>query len=478
MTSSLKPYPAYKDSGVPWLGSVPEQWNIARLKQLCLRSALYGANLPATAYSSAGVRLLRTTDITDDGLLRRNGVFVSDTSASKYILADGDLLVSRSGTIGRSFLYESRLHGPCAYAGYLVRFVPSKRVSPRYLFLFTKAQSFSEFLRTVAIVSTIENVNGEKYSNAPVPLPSCEEQSAIARYLDYMDRRIQKYIRAKQRLIALLNEQKQAIIQRAVTRGLDPNVRLKPSGVPWLGDIPEHWRVMPLKHLSVRVQNGTTPPSEHPEYYADDGLPWYGPSALRDSPVLAQAARHVSAAALQDGKARLIRGPALVVSVIGNVGRCALLLSEGSTNQQLTSFELNTERVVPEFVCRQFRLAEPWLVAAASSSTIPILDTSLLAGTPLGVPSSSEQADIVQHVKAATVEIDRVIGAAHLEIDLLREYRTRLIGDVVTGKLDVRDVAANLPDESEMPPEPSDEEPAEDMPDLESEESDDEQAET
>ena len=130
---------------------------------------------------------------------------------------DGDVLISRSGTIGRSLLYDRSVHGPCAYAGYLVRFVLASEVLPKYIFLFTKTQAFAGFLRMMAISSTIENVNGEKYANSPLALPPLPEQAAIVRFLDHADRRIRRYIRAKQRLITLLEEQKQALIHQAVT---------------------------------------------------------------------------------------------------------------------------------------------------------------------------------------------------------------------------------------------------------------------
>ena len=152
------------------------------------------------------------------------------------MLADGDLLVSRSGTIGRSLRYRAEVHGPCAYAGYLVRFVPAPIASADYLFHFTKSLAFADFIRVSAVSSTIENVNGDKYANMPLTLPPPAEQAAIVRFPDWATGRLERAIRAKRKVIALLHEQKQAIIHRAVTRGLDPAaVPLKPSGIPWLG---------------------------------------------------------------------------------------------------------------------------------------------------------------------------------------------------------------------------------------------------
>ncbi|MDE2180245.1 MAG: restriction endonuclease subunit S, partial [candidate division NC10 bacterium] len=283
-------------------------------------------------------------------------------------------------------------------------------------------------------------------------LPPLPEQTAIVRFLDYADRRIRRYIRAKQKLIKLLEEQKQAIIHRAVTRGLDPNVRLKPSGVEWLGDIPEHWEIAPLKFLSCRIQNGATPPTSEPRFYIDGIVPWYGPSSCAQYEEVGKPVRYLTETAFSEGRARLIHAPALLVVVIGaTAGRMALLPQDGSTNQQITSYEVRTERVSPRFVLRQVRGAERWLRTTASTATIPILDAGEVSRLPVAVPPLPEQERIVRHAEESTTDLSTAIERAEREISLLREYRTRLIADVVTGKLDVREAAARLPDEAEEP---------------------------
>ncbi len=216
-----KPYPAYKPSGVEWLGDVPDRWDVRRLKQVCSRSALYGANIPAASYTQAGVRFLRTTDVMDDGGLKVGGVFLPCYMVRDYRLADGDLLISRSGTIGRSFLYDGKKHGPCSYAGYLVRFVLASDVLSKYVFLFTKTRSFVEFLRVKAITSTIENVNGEKYANCPLPLPSIAEQAAIVRYLDSAIEKITAAIHRTRHQMMLLSDYRSRLIADVVTGRLN-----------------------------------------------------------------------------------------------------------------------------------------------------------------------------------------------------------------------------------------------------------------
>ena len=217
-----RPYSAYKASGVEWLRTIPKHWSVRRMKSICSRSALYGANVPASSYADAGVRFLRTTDITEDGQLRAEGVFVPGDLVRDYILSDGDLLISRSGTIGRSFIYDSKKHGPCAYAGYLVRFIANKSVVlPKYLFWFTKTRSFGDFLRVKAISSTIENLNGEKYDNCSLPVPSLSEQTAIVRFLDHTERLIRHQIAATRKLIALLDEFRTRLIADMIVGRID-----------------------------------------------------------------------------------------------------------------------------------------------------------------------------------------------------------------------------------------------------------------
>ena len=218
---SFRKYTSHKDSGIEWLGKVPAHWEVKKLKYVCSRSGLYGANVAATHYQETGIRFLRTTDITDDGQIKKDGVFLPEELVCDYILNDGDILLSRSGTVGRSFLYQSKLHGPCAYAGYLVRFVPNPHTLPKYVFCFTKTHAFERFLRLMAISATIENVNADKYANAHLPAPPLEEQEEIADYLDRETEQIDALIEECEMAIGLLKERRTALISAAVTGAID-----------------------------------------------------------------------------------------------------------------------------------------------------------------------------------------------------------------------------------------------------------------
>jgi len=457
MIHTLKPYSAYKDSCVSWLGKVPEHWEVRRLKQLCTRSAIYGANVPAEQYSNTGTRFIRTTDITESGELKKSGVFLPTELVKDYLLENGDLLLSRSGTIGRSFLFDENRHGQCAYAGYLVRFVPNKKVVPKYIFRFTQTTAFDGFLKAIAISSTIENVNGEKYASCLLPLPPLPEQTAIVRFLDYMDRRIKRYINAKQNMIKLLSEYKQALIHQAVTGKIDfrtgkPYPSYKDSGVEWLGKVPEHWEVRRLKRiahinpnksevpLTLRNGNAVFLPMErvgtNGHFDASDVRPilslWNGFTYFRRGDIIVAKITPC----FENGKGACLENLPTAIG-FGSTEFHVIRPSKAIVTAYL--YRLTT---LSDFR----RLGTDEMTGAAGQQRVP---AEFIANFWVPLPPLPEQTAIVEYLDDQTGKIDTAIASTRKEIELLREYRERLIADVVTGKVDVRGMAERLPEEAE-----------------------------
>ena len=419
----IYPYPAYKPSAVPWLGDVPAHWEIRRLKQLCSQSALYGANIAATQYQEDGVRFLRTTDITDEGHLRPRGVFLSEELVRGYLLRDKDLLISRSGTVGRSFLYQSKLHGPCAYAGYLVRFVPNELVLPEYILQFTRTQAFDGFLRIMAISSTIENVNADKYANAHLTLPPLPEQAAIVRYLDHVDRRIRRYVSAKRKLIALLEEERKFATLEAMqspnttSRRLEVVTDLVQRPIERASDetytpIGLYNRGRGMFRKEPRCGNDL---GDSNFFWIEEGdLVISGQFAWEGAIALASDVEHGCVAShrypILRGKPGILDSGFLMEFFQTGWGQ--LLLDHNSRGAAGRNRPLNARSLMKEQI------------------SLPPIETQLRIAGMLQLES---------HVRQQ----------ARLSEQLLNEYRTRLIADVVTGKLDVREAAAQLPDESD-----------------------------
>ncbi len=425
------PYPAYKPSGVEWLEDVPAHWEVKRLKTLCSQSAVYGANISANSYTPTGVRFLRTTDITEAGNLAGGGVFLPEVLVRDFLLSDGDLLVSRSGTVGRSFLYNHKAHGRCAYAGYLVRFIPGPKTFPKFLFLYTKTPAFADFLKSIAIVSTIENVNGEKYANCPFPLPPLPEQTAIARFLDHLDRRITRYIRAKEKLIALLKEQKQVVVHAAVTGQIDvrtgkPYPTYKDSGVEWLGRVPTHWAVRRLKQI-CRMKYGDSLTSEVRRI---GSVPVFGSNGCVGSHEVANT-----------------EAPCVIVGRKGSSGK--VHYSSTRVFAIDTTFFVDKRSSSMHIRWLYYMLGWLHLDEVNNDSAVPGLAREEAYRRLVFVPPLPEQTAIARFLDDEDTRIQRATERTKREIDLLREYRTRLIADVVTGKIDVREAATG---ETDAPP--------------------------
>ncbi|NCC85893.1 MAG: hypothetical protein EOM03_17520, partial [Clostridia bacterium] len=284
----------------------------------------------------------------------------------------------------------------------------------------------------------------ETFGNQFVPVPPSDEQAAIVRFLDHANRKIDGFIRAKRKLIALLGEQKQTIIHRAVTRGLDPNVPLKPSGIPWLGEIPRHWDVRQLRRVCKRVKTGGTPKGADEKFFEAGGFNWYTPSDFRDAIELGEASRQLS----KLGIAEVIVFPANTILMIGigaTIGKVSISRKPCSCNQQINAILPNQKLTYIDFLAYYLRTLRSFIVDCGKFTTMPIINQDETKRLPVLIPSISEQIVIANHLEQASKPFNTAITRTEREIALMQEYRTRLTADVVTGKLDVRSAAAKLP---------------------------------
>lgn len=443
----LKPYPEYKASGLSWLRELPKNWDVFRAKNVFkpidVRSET-GAEELLSVSEKHGVSLRKNTNVT---------VFQAESYEGYKLCWPGDLVINSLWAWMQGLGFSDR-HGivSTAYGVYRPK-AGHKEVYRYFDYLLRSAAYLWELrVRSKGIYRSRYQLNDDAFFTMPIILPSKDEQHKIVRFLDVKSRQISHFIRNKRRLIELLREQKQAIINRAVTRGLNPDARLKASGIDWLGDIPAHWEILPLKYLSKRIQNGATPPTDRTQYYEDGVIPWYGPSSIGSFSELGEPVRCLNKRAFVDGKARLIKGPAVMVVVIGaTAGRVGLLMTDGSSNQQITSFEIDVGRVKPQFATFQLGFAQHWLRETASTATIPIIDSAVLNRVALAIPDIEEQDSILSWISSAAHNLNSAISRTQLQIGLIREYRTRLIADVVTGKMDVRDIPVETVPEDDAP---------------------------
>lgn len=262
----------------------------------------------------------------------------------------------------------------------------------------------------------------DRFGPILVPYPPLEEQRLVVRFLDWHGGQVARLVRAKKALIGLLNEQKQAIIHRAVIRGLDPNAKLKPSGIPWLGDVPVGWEVKRLKWVT-RLQRGYDLPAEK-------RLP--GPFPVVSSGGIID--RHIECK---------VEAPGVVMGRYGSTDAVFYLEEDfwpHNTSLFVTDFQGNTPRFC-YYLLRTISKADH-----ASKSAVPGVDRKDLFDIVVTLPSPTEQLEIVAFIERESSELNQVIQGVEREIALIQEFRTRVIADVVTGKLDVRALAATLPE--------------------------------
>ena len=438
----MKRYPEYKESGVEWIAEIPRHWKKSRLKYESLVPVQYGLNINSDLYAEQGIRFIRTTDITDDGELIDKGVYLEAETVEKiYLTQQNDFLISRSGTLGRAYLHQSdEKH---TYGGYLVRFNFGCSIKSRFIFYFTKSRSFEHWITLNTIQSTIGNVNGQKYSNLEIFLPSLTEQCRIVNFMDRKTEQIDELIRIKERQIELLQEQRTTLINQVVTKGLDPNVEMKPSGVEWIEEIPAHWEVKRLKYIAKIL-----PSNVDKHIYPDEiqvRLCNYTDVYYNDYITVDTVLKKGSCKENEFAKFILRKGDVILTKdseTPDDIGVPTYVKDD--LNDVVCGYHLTMIRpyaCLGGFIFRfiQSDKTRRYFEVNSNGITRYGLGKASIENLLLPVPPDSEQWQIADFLDCKTRQIDELITAEQRKIELLKEYRQSLISAAVTGKIDVRD---------------------------------------
>lgn len=286
-----------------------------------------------------------------------------------------------------------------------------------------------------------QNLSWLDFRRLPIPAPPLDEQAQIVRFVRHLDQRVNRLINAKRRLIELLNEQKQAIIHRAVTQGLDPAVPLKPSGIDWLGDIPKHWSVSRVGRLG-KVGNGSTPSRSRMDFWVEGTYPWLN-SGTVNKPEIFDANQFVTDTALAECHLPRVAPGSILVGITGQGrtrGMASILQIEATINQHIAFITPKSNSPISHVFLHRVLCAaysELRRISDGAGSTKGALTCAELKDFPLALPPLAEQVYIMKELEESVRALDSASAKAAAEIDLIREYRTRLVADVVTGQLDV-----------------------------------------
>ena len=432
-------YPAYKDSGVEWLGEVPEGWRLSQLKHVCKFQTGW---TPPTGDADSYIGENLWANISDLGqaVIYDTAKRLSGEAIERHGIAScpvGSLLFSFKLSIGQVSFAGREMYTNEAIA----TFLPSPNIDLRFAFY-----AFPEMV----VRNASENIYGAKMLNqqlinsAMLLVPTLLEQTAIAAFLDRETAKIDALAAEQRRLIDLLREKRQAVISHAVTRGLNPNVTLKPSGVDWLGDVPEEWMVRTISSLSTKITNGYVGPTR--DILRDDGVRYLQSLHIKRNRIVFNKPYFVDEAWSNcHEKSILKRGDVLIVQT-GDIGQVAVVPGEF---ENCNCHALIIVSPVHDTISGDWlswvltsSYGQQSLRSIQTGALHPHLNCGNVKFLAIPVPTLSEQSEIVNALTRKLLGFDKLIYTAEAAIALLQERRAALISAAVTGKIDVRHLSA------------------------------------
>ena len=429
--SLYKPYPAYKDSGIEWIGRVPDHWDIARIKRTAQIATDRCNVIPA------GSPYIGLEDV-ESG----SGQYKPTTTTSRHsedstvgLFRAGDVLYGKLRPYLRKCI-TGPTDGACS-TEFLV--LKPASVSPAWLQNWLLTHDVTQQIEAGCDGAKMPRADWEHVGSIHIPIPEKTEQDFILAALDRETARIDALIAKKTRFIELLKEKRQALITHAVTKGLDPNVKMKDSGVEWIGKVPEHWERRKISHAFARIGSGTTPPSDQPGWYSDDGIPWITTGELRENEIT-RTTKYVTQRALgQFSTLRVYPKGSLAIAMYGaTIGRLGILGISATTNQACC--------VLSDGKSMTIRFVYYWLLVSkrqiieifAAGGGQPNINQEIISSLRVPSPSIDKQDAIAAFLDRETTRIDSLIAKTQRSIDLLKERRAAFTTAAVTGQIDLR----------------------------------------
>ena len=452
----MTPYPEYKTTNLPWLPQIPAHWETIKVKYAFAERSEKG--------------------FPDEPLLaatQNHGVIPKSLYETRTVVAQKDLHLLKLVKVGDFVISLRSFQGGIEYAyyqgiispAYTVMVPDNTHLSSAYFRYLAKSKPFIKLLQTcVTGIREGQNIDYSTLKRNSIPVPSDSEQEQIVRYLDSMTAKINKLIRAKKKQITLLQEQKQAIINQAVTKGLNPDAEMKDSGIDWLGQIPAHWEVKHLGHFSM-LQNGISAPAE----YFGSGYPFlsYGDvyNGYEISEPLSGLANSTKEEqerySVQKGDVFFTR-TSETIDEIAFSSVCMESIPHATFSGFLIRVRPRKEIISSLFSKYYFRSTalRNYFVKEMNLVTRASLSQQLLRALPVVLPALEEQAEIAQFLEQKCQSFDKAIKIIENEIELVAEYKNSLIASVVTGQVDVRNIQVEDFDPADLSPE-TDDDPAE-----------------
>lgn len=440
-------YPSYKDSEVEWLHEIPSHWKIVKAKRIFNEITI--KNHPDEPLLAA----TQTNGVILKSLYENTTVTATKNFETLKFVRKGDFVISlRSFQGGIEYSHYQGIISPA----YTILEPQEDVVHNYYRYLLKSKHYISGLALLVTGIREGQNIDTGKFKDSFLPLPSKEGQTAIANFLDFKLAKINRFILKKKQLIKLLNEQKAAIINQAVTKGLDPNAKMKSSGIEWLGDIPEHWEVRRLRFLLLPGDNGIkigpfgsaikSDIIHSKEFYISQGVKYfkiYGQEhAIASDFNIGN--KYISEENYQRLSVYSLTSGDIIITMMGTIGKSKVVperVEDGIMDSHLIRIGINSKTssnyisfLINDSVCLSENMRYE-----SKGSIMSGLNSKIVKSLYIPLPQIAEQQQIIDFIRKETTKINQTITTIEKEITLVEEYKTALIAEAVTGKIDLRD---------------------------------------
>lgn len=429
----MERYSNYKDSGEQWLGEIPSHWEMMRWRFLMTENTTLNTN----------VSISNQLQFKYGSIVRKSSQEIDENvkyTISKYTIVQPYDIIINGLNLNYDFISQRigqvQEEGVITSAYICLR--PSEKVNRTFLVYLLKAMDSRKIFHGMGTGVRL-TLSYKELKNKFLPLPPISEQNSMVSYLDRVTTQIDEAIAQQQRMIDLLNERKQIIIQNAVTKGLNPNVEMKDSGEDFIGTFPYHWKSRPLRYV-FEMRNGYTPSKNDPTYWTNGTIPWYRMEDIRtNGRFLKKAKQYVTRKAI-NGKGLFNAGSFIMAICTASIGEHAMLIADSLANQQFANFKICkslTASYLPIFLFYYMYVVGDFCRNNANSTCFQYVDMTALKSLPIPMPPLDEQKAIVEFLNDNLQSLNNTLEKTERRIDLLRERKQIIINDVVTGKVKV-----------------------------------------
>lgn len=424
-------YNTYKDSGIAWLGQIPSHWEVKRCRIVLAENTQANSYIETTKQLQFryGEIVPKANQSVDDGVI--------ETIRKYTVVNKGDIMINGLN-LNYDFISQrvaQVIEKGCITSAYIA-LTPTQIADSRFYTYFLKAMDNIKMFHGMGSGVRL-TLSYKELKNMYIPIPPLYEQQAMADYIDEATAKIDEAIAQQQKMIDLLKERKQIIINEAVTHGLDPNVPMKPTGIDWLPQIPAHWGFVRIKNIAS-VKTGKTPPSEDKHYFDNGTVLWFTPADFDSSNIyLNESQRHITQKAISEKVAFLFPpNSVLMIGIGGTLGRIGFCKNSCFSNQQINAIIVNNN-YNPIYLAYYLKSEFDYIWSRANTATMPIINQQATKDLLVTCPPFDEQEIIANEIEMKCLPLNEAISRHKRMISLFSERKQIIINNVVTGKIKV-----------------------------------------